>query len=91
MLWEVVQIGPSCVIYYKLVCYHVECNSHDMVDKLLLLGSVKMKGVWMQFLKWYAGFDLDDLRETIARRFVFSVMFPALPKGYCIHNWAIDR
>ena len=53
-----------------------------MVDKLLLVGSVKMKGVWMQFLKWYAGFDLDDLRETIARRFVFSVMFPALPKEW---------
>ena len=63
-------------------CYHVEFNSCDMVDKLLLVGSVKMKGVWMQFLKWYAGFDLDDLRETIARRFVFSVMFPALPKEW---------
>ena len=46
-------------------CYHVEFNSCDMVDKLLLVGRVKMKGVWMQFLKWYAGFDLDDLRETI--------------------------
>ena len=36
----------------------------------------------MQFLKWYTGFDLDDLRETISRRFVFSVMFPALPKEW---------
>ena len=63
-------------------CYHVEFNSYDMVDKFLLVGSVKMKGVWMQFLKWYAGFDLDDLRETIARRFVFSVMFPVLPKEW---------
>ena len=33
-------------------------------------------------MKGYAGFDLDDLRETIARRFVFSVMFPALPKEW---------
>ena len=60
--------------------YHIEFNSGNMVDKLLLMGSVKIKGIWMQFLKWYAGFDLDDLRDTISRRFVFSVMFPALPK-----------
>ena len=53
-----------------------------MVDKLLLVGSVKIKEIWMQFLKWYAGFDLHDLRETIARRFVFCVMFLALPKDY---------
>ena len=36
----------------------------------------------MEFLKWYARFDLDDLRDTISRRFVFSVMFPALPKEW---------
>ena len=63
-------------------CYHVEFNSGDMVDKLLLIGSVKIKGIWMQILKWYAGFDLDDLRETIARIFVFSIMFPTLPKEW---------
>ena len=39
------------------------------------MGNVKMKGIWMQFLKWYAVFHLDEWRETIARRFVFSVMF----------------
>ena len=37
----------------------------------------------MQFFKWYVGFNLDDLRETIARQFVFSVMFSALPKEWC--------
>ena len=52
------------------------------LDKLLLMGSVKIKGIWVQFLKWYAGFDLDDLRDTISRRFVFSVMFPTLPKEW---------
>ena len=63
-------------------CYHIEFNSGNMVDKLLLMGSVKIKGIWMQFLKWYAGFDLDDLRDTISRRFVFSIMFPALPNEW---------
>ena len=43
-------------------CYHIEFNSGNMVDKLLLMGSVKIKGIWMQFLKWYAEFNLDDLR-----------------------------
>ena len=26
-------------------CYHIEFNNGDMVDKLLLLGSVKIKGI----------------------------------------------
>ena len=63
-------------------CYHVEFNCGNMVDKLLLVGSIKMKGIWMQFLKWHPGFDLDDLKETIARRFVFSIMFPAILKEW---------
>ena len=53
-----------------------------MVDKLLLLGSAKIRGIWMQFLKWYIGFDLDDMSDTISRRFVFFVMFPTLPKDW---------
>ena len=63
-------------------CHHVEFNSCDIIYKLILVGNVKMKGIWMQFLKWYAVFHLDEWRETIARRFVFSVMFPTLPKEW---------
>ena len=75
---ELAQIIDIQILYKG--CYHIEFYCGDKVAKLLLLGSVKMKGIWIQCLKWYARCDLDDLRETIARKLLFSVMFPTLPK-----------
>ena len=63
-------------------CYHVEFISGAMMHKLLMLGSVKLRGIWMQFLKWCVRFNLDDMSNTISRCFVFYVLFPALPKKW---------
>ena len=63
-------------------CYHVEFPVADMVMKLLLLGSTRINGILLHFLQWEPGFDLNAVSEQLSHYFVFSVMFPALPKEW---------
>ena len=61
-------------------CYHVEFLVVDMVMKLLQLGSTRINGILLHFLQWEPGFDLNMVSEQLSHYFVFSVMFPDLPK-----------
>ena len=63
-------------------CYHVEFPVVDMVMKLLRLGSTRINGILLHFLQWEPGFDLNVVSEQLSHYFVFSVMFPALPKEW---------
>ena len=53
-----------------------------MVQKLLRLGCIQVRGLWLQFLWWFPDFDIDLLNSAGTYRFSFSVMFPSLPKQW---------
>ena len=63
-------------------CYHLEFESEEMVQKLLRIGCVQVRGLWLQFLRWFPDFDIDLLNSADSYRFAFSVMFPSLPKQW---------
>ena len=63
-------------------CYHVEFLVAEIVMKLLRMGSTRINGIRMHFLQWEPGFDLNAVSEHLSNYFVFSVMFPGLPKEW---------
>ena len=63
-------------------CYQVEFLVAEIVLKLLRMGSTRINGIRMHFLQWEPGFDLNAVSEHLSNYFVFSVMFPGLPKEW---------
>ena len=50
--------------------------------KLLRMGSTRINGIWVHFLQWELGFDLNAVGEHLSNYFVFFVMFSGLPKEW---------
>ena len=64
-------------------CYHLEFALEEMVQKLLRRGCIKVRGLWLQFLRVFSRFRYIDLLNLAGTyRFAFSVMFPSLPKQW---------
>ena len=63
-------------------CYHVEFLVVEIVMKLLRMVSTRINGIRMHFLQCEPRFDLNAVSEHLSNYFVFSVMFPGLPKEW---------